>query len=110
MLKRLLALDGVMAVCKFRDDGSFVEGYGMLEQQHMEGLAKFALEYKRLVQSNADQLSMFTQLNGWTPPGGWMVRSQQSTVCSVGNLVCLVDNNEASVNEVIGAMQLESSY
>ncbi len=110
MLKRLLALDGVIAICRFRDDGSFVEGYGLLEQQHMEGLAKFALEYKRLVQSNADQLAMFTQVNGWTPPGGWMVRSQQATVCSVGNLVCLLQNDEAAMNEIMAEMRMESSY
>ena len=29
MLKRLIALDGVMAVCQFRDDGQLVQGYGM---------------------------------------------------------------------------------
>lgn len=110
MLKRLLAQDGVMAVCRFRDDGSFVEGYGLLEQQHMEGLARFALEYKRLVQSNTDQLSMFTQMNGWTPPGGWIVRSSQATVCSVGNLVCLLENGEGSINEVVAEMRLEASY
>ena len=72
MLKRLLALDGVNAICQFRDDGAFVEGYGVIGQEEMEGLARFALEYKRIVQGNADQLSMFTQMRGWTPPRGWI--------------------------------------
>ncbi len=110
MLKRLLALDGVFAVCQFRDDGAFVEGYGMLDDTQMQRLARFALEYKRMVQGNADQLSMFTQMRGWTPPGGWIVRAAQGTVCSVGNLVAMVDTREARLNEVMEELKLVSTY
>ena len=72
MIRRLLALDGVIAVCQFRDDGSLVEGYGMLPSAEMARLARFAHDYKRMLQGNADQLSMFTQMRGWTPPRGWV--------------------------------------
>ncbi len=101
MIKRLLALDGVLVVCQFRDDGALVGGYGMMDEAQMAGLAKFAHDYKRMVQGNADQLSMFTQMRGWTPPGGWLVRGPALSVCSVGNLVCVVDNAEASLNEIM---------
>ena len=101
MIKRLMALDGVMAVCHFRDDGMLVEGYGMPQTEQLAGLAKFAHDYKRMVQGNADQLAMFTQVNGWTPPGGWVVRGPDMAVCSVGNMVCVVDNNNSSLNEVM---------
>jgi len=104
MIKRLLALDGVMAVCNFRDDGELVEGYGLLDEGTMRRMAKFALDYKRMVQGNTDQFSMFTQLPGWAPPGGWIVRGTKASVCSVGNLVCFVDNDEASLNEVMRDM------
>ncbi len=50
MIKRLLALDGVSVVCHFRDDGALVEGYGMLGEEMMERLARFAHDYKRMVQ------------------------------------------------------------
>lgn len=110
MIKRLLALDGVVAVCQFRDDGAYVEGYGALPEQHLEGLAKFAHDYKRIVQGNADQLSMFTQLRGWTPPGGWVVRSAAMSVCSVGNLVCLIDNAQGSLSELMRELQEASHW
>lgn len=110
MIKQMLALDGVYVVCQFRDDGAFVEGYGMLPQELMVRLAKFAHDYKRMVQGNADQLSMFTQMAGWTPPGGWIVRGQHATVCSVGNLVCFVDNKEASLSEVMRELTEVSRY
>jgi len=110
MIKRLLALDGVQVVCQFRDDGSFVEGYGMMQEQQMAALAMFAHDYKRIVQGNADQLSMFTQLSGWTPPGAWVVHGQSLTVCSVANLVCLLDRQEASLTEVMQEMKELSSW
>lgn len=108
MIKRLLTLDGVILVCHFRDDGALVEGYGAGDGATMQKLAKFAHDYKRMVQGNADQLSMFTGMRGWTPPGGWVVRGPATTVCSVGNLVCIVDNREASLNEVVDELREEA--
>ena len=105
MLKSLMLLDGVIAACHFRDDGLLVEGFGMPDEEQLTGLARFAHDYKRLVQGNADQLAMFTQMRGWTPPGGWIVRGPHLSVCSVGNLVCLVDNKESALNEVMRELQ-----
>ncbi len=110
MIKHLLALDGVVVVCHFRDDGALVEGYGLLGDDMMVRLAKFAHDYKRMVQGNTDQFSMFTGMSGWTPPGGWIVRGAKATVCSVSNLVCFIDNEEASLNEVMQALTEASRY
>lgn len=110
MIRRLLALDGVSVVCRFRDDGALVEGYGLLDQPLMERLSKFALDYKRMVQGNTDQFSMFTGLPGWAPPRGWLVRGETATVCCVGNLVCFADNREASINEVMRELAEAARY
>jgi roadblock/LC7 domain-containing protein len=109
MIQRLLAVDGVTAVSQFRDDGAFVEGYGLLPEAELEALAHFAHDYKRIVQGNADQLSMFTGMAGWTPPGGWIVRGNQMSVCSVANLVCTVQNDEGNLSEVMAAL-LETAH
>ncbi len=109
MIKRLLAQDGVLAICHFRDDGKFIEGYGFMPDEQLEALASFAHDYKRIVQGNADQLSMFTQLKGWTPPGGWIVRGSLMTVASAGNLVCVVLNEEANLTEVVQQL-VETSH
>jgi roadblock/LC7 domain-containing protein len=101
MLKRLLALDGVQVVARFRDNGELAEGYGLMGEEVLHGLARFAAGYNRLSQGNADQLSMFTNLSVWTPPRGWMVRSAGMTVCCFGNVVCIADNRETQLNEVM---------
>jgi roadblock/LC7 domain-containing protein len=110
MIRQLLALDGVLVICHFRDDGALVEGYGLMGEDMMQRLAKFAHDYKRMVQGNIDQFSMFTQLPGWAPPRGWNVRGAKNTVCSVGNLVCFIDNAEASLNEVMRELTDASQY
>jgi roadblock/LC7 domain-containing protein len=106
----MLAVDGVMAVCRFRDDGAFIEGYGVLPEHELVALAHFAHDYKRIVQGNADQLSMFTGIKGWTPPGGWIVRGAGMTVCSVANLVCTVENADGDPSEVMENLLETSSY
>jgi roadblock/LC7 domain-containing protein len=110
MLKRLLAIDGVMAVCRFRDDGVLVEGYGVVDDALLPKLAAFAHDYKRLIQGNADQLSMFTQSPGWTPPAGWFVKGQVLSVVSVANLVCVIDHRESGLDEVMTALKEASSW
>jgi len=104
VLRRLLALDGVLVVCRFRDDGAFVDGMGLLDPAGLRRLARFAHDYKRMVQGNADQLAMFADMRGWTPPAGWIVRGARMSVCSAANLVCLVDNAEADLGEVMRAL------
>ncbi len=110
MIRRVFALDGVAVVCQFRDDGTLVKGYGMLDRALMERLAKFAHDYQRMVQGNTDQFSMFTGLPGWTPPRGWLVRGAQTSVCCVGNLVCFADNRQASLNEVMRELAEAARY
>jgi roadblock/LC7 domain-containing protein len=110
VIKRLLAVDGVTAVCQFRDDGAFVEGYGLMPTEELEALAHFAHDYKRIVQGNADQLSMFTGMTGWTPPGGWIVRGARLSVCSVANVVCTVENADTNLREVMDTLIETSHY
>ncbi|CAK0746561.1 DUF2173 family protein [Gammaproteobacteria bacterium] len=110
MIRHILALDGVLAVCHFRDDGTLVDGHGMIPDPWMAQLAHFACDYRRMLQGNADQLSMFTQVSGWTPPRGWMVRGTEKSVCGAGNVVCVIDNLEASLDQVYAELVEASRY
>ena len=104
MIKRLLIIDGVLAVCLFRDDGSLVEGYGLVNEARLRRLSGLAHRYRRSLQGNADQLSMFSGMRGWTPPRGWVLTGPEATICCVGNLVCLLENQTAALNEVLTEM------
>lgn len=103
-LRRILVLDGVTAVCRFRDDGAIMEAEGILSPDLMARLAKFAQWYRRMVSGNTDLLSLFSQMRGWSPSQGWIVQGAATTVCSVGNTVCLVDNAHGSLNQIMQAL------
>lgn len=105
MLKKLLVIDGVTAVCRFQDDGSMIDSAGLLPIAMLQRLAQFAHWYRRMISSNTDLLALFSQANGWTPSRGWIVRGHEATVCSVGNLACLVENSEASINEIMQTLE-----
>ena len=103
-LRKILVLDGVTAVCRFRDDGVIMEAEGMLSPELMERLAKFAQWYRRMVSGNTDLLSLFTQMRGWSPSQGWIVQGAAMTVCSSGNMVCMFENAQGSLNEIMQAL------
>jgi roadblock/LC7 domain-containing protein len=110
MIKRLLILDGVLAVCLFRDDGSLVEGYGVVNEAKLRQLSALAHQYRRLLQGNADQLAMFSGMSVWTPPRGWVLSGQGATVCCVANLVCLLESETATLNDVLTEMSEVSHW
>jgi len=103
-LKKLLVLDGVIAVCRFQDDGSIMDAAGMMPQDMMERMAKFAQWYRRMVSGNMDLVSLFSQMRGWAPSQGWVVHGAQMTVCSVGNVVCMVQNGQGTLEPLMKAL------
>jgi roadblock/LC7 domain-containing protein len=109
MLKRLLVLDGVVAVCRFQDDGAVTEAAGVIPDEMITNMARFAHWYRRMISGNSDVFSLFSQMNGWTPARGWIVKGNQMSVCSVGNVVAMLENKDASVNEVMLALE-EASH
>lgn len=100
-LKNILVLDGVTAVCRFRDDGMVMEAEGMLSPELMARLARFAQWYRRMVSGNTDLLSLFSQMRGWSPSQGWIVKGDGMSVCSMGNIVCLVETSRGSLNQIM---------
>lgn len=104
-LKRVMVLDGVTAVCRFRDDGAIMEAEGTLAPELMERLAKFAQWYRRIVSGNTDIFALFAQMNGWSPSKGWIVQGATATVCSMGNTVCIVEHGRGSLNEIMRVLR-----
>ncbi len=104
MLRRLLVLDGVVAVCRFQDDGTVIDSAGLISEDMMANLARFALWYRRMISGNCDVFSLFSQMNGWTPARGWVVKGAQMSVLSIANIVAMVENKDAAVNAVLAAL------
>ena len=105
MIRRLLVHEYVLAVCRYRDDGSLSEGYGLMETVDLERLARFARDYHHMLMANANQLSMFSEMPGWTPTRGWMVFGDTHTVIGYGNLACVVDSRNPPLDELLESLE-----
>ncbi len=105
MLKRLLVLDGVVAVCRVQDDGTIIDSAGLISDEMMTQMAHFALWYRRMISGNSDVFSLFSQMNGWTPVRGWIVKGAQMSVLSVANIVAMVENKDAAFNPIFAALE-----
>lgn len=71
MIKRLLALDGVNVICHFRDDGSLVEGYGLISPDDMWRLAQFAHDYRRMIRQRRSVGDVYRNAR-LDSPRGWI--------------------------------------
>ena len=81
-----------------------------MDHEELVRLASFAHDYRRMAQGNADQLSMFTGMRGWTPPRGCVVRGAGFSACCVANIVCVANNRECAINEVLTELQEVSRW
>ena len=52
-----------------------------------------------------DMLEEFCPDCGSTPPQGWIVRGPTFTVCNVANVFAFLQNDEASLNEIMALMR-----
>lgn len=111
MLKQLLDLKGVQAVAHFREEtGEPWQVEGQLSGEDARRLTRLAVDFKEMTQGHADQLALFVNQPGWTPPNGWIVHGDTRTVCGVASIVAVVDSQEANLTEVMRAMAREAFF
>jgi roadblock/LC7 domain-containing protein len=104
MLAGIAALPGVVAVCRFRDDGSLIEAEGSLPVERIAHLARFAQWYRRVVASNVDLLSLLGGAQGWSPAQGWIMRGAALSACGIGNLLCAFESADGRLNDIMRAL------
>lgn len=98
-LQSLFALKGVVAALRFYDDGSLAEAAGDLDQIDAQLAAELCYANGRIMHHNGDALATLSGIEGW-PPRGWMMMSDEFSICAVAEVACFVRNREASFNDV----------
>jgi roadblock/LC7 domain-containing protein len=99
-LESLLKVQGVIAALRFSDDGSLIESVGELERTHSRLAADICYANGRVMHQGGDMLMTLSDMKGW-PPHGWMMMSDELSICAVAAVACFVRNSEASFNEVL---------
>lgn len=106
MLEPMLELPGVVAAAQFKDcvTADLMEAHGALDKSTLQMLARFAYDHKRMTQGMVDVFGMFKPTccaRDWTPQLGWVVRGKTRSICGWAGLVCVIDNDKASLNQVL---------
>ena len=107
-LASLLEIEGVRAALRFLDDGTLLEAVGEIDELHAGLAAELCYANGRIMHQGSDVLANISGMPGW-PPRGWMMIGDGLSVCTIANVVCFVNNREASFNEALHRIsELES--
>ncbi|HET20185.1 MAG TPA: DUF2173 family protein [Chromatiales bacterium] len=106
MLERMLDVPGVIAVAQYKDmaEADLMQAHGSLDMATMKKLGRFAYDHKRMTQGMVDVFGMFKPTccaRDWTPQLAWVVRGKSRSICGWAGLVCVIDNDKASLNQVL---------
>jgi len=106
ILSELSALPGVTAVGEYsyRGDRFSYKGHLDAEQARMASIMCRATTMS--VHMQADICGSFCGDGcGMTPGRGWVVRGPRFSVCVYANVFCFLDNERASLNDVLKVMR-----
>ena len=59
------------------------------------------------VHMQSEILDSVVKGQGFMPTRGWVVKGAQFSVCVIANVFCFIDNNAASINDVVKFMTAE---
>ena len=105
VLLELSGQPGVIAVGEYsyRGDRFSVKGELPEEMARMASIMCRATTMSEHMQAGI--LDSFCPDCGLYPPKGWIVRGPIYTVCNIANVFCFLDNNTASLNDVVAIMR-----
>lgn len=101
----LANLPGVMAAGEYSYRGDRFSYKGQINDE-MARMA--AIMCRATTMSEHMQVGMLEQHCpdcGSGPPQGWIVRGPGFTVCNIANVFCFIENDKASLNDVIALMR-----
>ncbi len=103
-LDNLLKVKGVVAAGEFADDGRLLAFKGNISEEHAAMAASMCAANNATAKMQCDG---FTAMSGqeWSPLIGWALSGPKLSVCVMGNVGVIVNNDEVSFNEVFKALR-----
>lgn len=105
IVSELLAKPGVIAAGEYAYRGDRFSYRGALSEEH----ARMASIMCRATTMGANmEGAMLDALRpgcGLHPARGWLLHGPGQTVCVMANVFCLLDNTQASINDIVGFLR-----
>lgn len=105
ILAELAALPGVTAVGEYSYRGDRFSYKGNLNEEQARMASIMCRATTMSVHMQADILGAFCDGCGIVPGKGWIVRGPKYSVCVYANVFCFLDNESASLNQVVAVMR-----
>lgn len=105
ILSELSALPGVTAVGEYSYRGDRFSYKGNLDEEQARMASIMCRATTMSVHMQADICGSFCAHCGIVPGRGWMVRGPRYSVCVYANVFCFIDNDKASLNQVMQVLR-----
>lgn len=105
IITELAMTPGVMAAGEYSYRGDRFSFEGNLDEEKARMASIMCRATTMAVHMQIDMLKSLKADCGSAPARGWVVKGEQFTVCVIANVFCFLDNNSASLNEILEYMR-----
>ena len=105
IISELATMPGVIAAGEYSYRGDRFSYEGHLDEEKARMASIMCRATTMAVHMQMDMIKNLGYECGCTPSRGWMVRGDHFSVCAIANYFCFIDNNAASINEVMNLMR-----
>jgi roadblock/LC7 domain-containing protein len=104
LIQELASQTGVIAAGEYAYRGDRFSYVGQLGEEHARMASIMCRATTMAVHMQVDMMKSLGNDCGCAPARGWVVKGANYTVCVIGNIFCFLDNNAASLNQVMQLM------
>ena len=105
VISELAAIPGVIAAGEYTYRGDRFSFEGKLDNETARMASIMCRATTMAVHMETDMLKTLNSDCGCAPARGWIVKGEGFTVCVIANIFCFLDNNAASLNEIMSYMR-----
>jgi len=109
LIQELASQTGVVAAGEYAFRGDRFSYVGQLSEEHARMASIMCRATTMTTHMQVDMMKSLGKDCGCAPARGWVVKGAQFSVCVVGNVFCFLDNNAASINQVMQMMRQKVS-
>ena len=104
IIDELAGIPGVIAAGEYSYRGDRFSYQGHLDEEKARMASIMCRASTMAVHMQTDMMKSLSADCGCAPARGWAVRGAGFSVCVIANIFCFIDNNTASLNEVMNYM------
>lgn len=104
VISQLAGKEGVIAAGEYSYRGDRFSYEGQLDEEKARMASIMCRAATMAVHMQVDMMKSLSNDCGCAPARGWVVRGESFSVCVIANVFCFLDNQNASLNQIMEFM------